>query len=111
MSKHKNYSDFYNKKEPIQEEAPVEEVKIEEPVEVAAEIQVTPTGVIEKTAAIVKGAPKVNMRKAPNKESAVVAVLSENTAVKILDTSNEYWYKIESGDNTGFMMSKFLKRV
>lgn len=122
MSKHKNYSDFYNKKEPIQEEVKVEEAAVEipdvesaleEPVKepLIVETQVTPTKVIEKTAAIVKGAAKVNMRTKPSKEAAVVAVLSENTAVKILDTSNEYWFKIESGDKTGYMMSKFLKRV
>lgn len=116
MSKHKNYSDFYNKKEPIQEEIKVEEAAVEIPEEpvkepLVVETQVTPTEVIEKTAAIVKGAAKVNMRTKPSKEAAVVTVLSENTAVKVLDTSNEYWFKIESGDNTGFMMSKFLKRV
>lgn len=116
MSKHKNYSDFYNKKEPIQEEIKVEEAAVEIPEEpvkepLVVETQVTPTKIIEKTAAIVKGAVKVNMRKAPSKEAAVVAVLPENTLVKILDTSNEYWFKIESGDKTGYMMSKFLKRV
>lgn len=115
MSKNKNYGSYY--KNPLIEQ-PVEEshdvVDAPEPEtkeEAVVETQVTPTEVIQKTAAIVKGAKSVNIRSKASKESSVIVSVPENTAVKILDDSNKYWFKIEFKDKVGYMMSQYLKRV
>lgn len=115
MSKNKNYGNYY--KNPLAEQ-PAEEahdiVDVTEPEimeEAVVETQVTPTEVIQKTAAIVKGAKRVNIRSKASKESSVIVSVPENTAVKILDDSNKYWFKIEFKDKVGYMMSQYLKRV
>lgn len=126
MSKNRNYQSYYNHPEIKQpenavikvttEESPKEEVAAEteetKPTEdVAFETEVTPTEVIQKSAAIVKGAPKVNMRSAPSKDATVITVIPENTSVLIVGDSNEYWYLIEFNGTLGYMMSKYLKRI
>lgn len=118
MSKNKNYGNYYKN---LLVEQPVEEteeahdiVDVTEPEikeETVVETQVTPTEVIQKTAAIVKGAKRVNIRSKASKESSVIVSVPENTTVKILDDSNKYWFKIEFKDKVGYMMSQFLKRV
>lgn len=115
MSKNKNYGSYY--KNPLVEN-PVEDthdiVDVTEPEikeEAVVETQVTPTEVIQKTAAVVKGAKRVNIRSAASKESSVIVSVPENTAVKIIDDSNKCWLKIEFEDKVGYMMSQFLKRV
>lgn len=115
MSKNKNYGSYY--KNPLVEQ-PAEEaddiVDVTEPEikeEAVVETQVTPTEVIQKTLAIVKGAKRVNIRSKASKESSVIVSIPENTAVKVLDDSNKYWFKIEFEDKVGYMMSQFLKRV
>lgn len=118
MSKNKNYGSYY--KNPLVEQ-PAEEteeahdiVDAKEPEikeEVVVETQVKPAEIIQKTAAIVKGAKCVNIRSKASKESSVIVSVPENTAVKILDDSNKYWFKIEFKDKVGYMMSQFLKRV
>ena len=115
MSKNKNYGSYYKNpliEQPTEEnteETPVTEAPIPEPAVV--ETEVTPKEVIQKTAAIVKGAARVNLRSAANKDAKPLAVIPENTTVMILDDSNEYWFRIEANNKIGFMMSKFLKRV
>lgn len=109
MSKHKNYSEFYNKKDEVPAEEPVTEAPVKE--EVVFETEVTPTEIIQKPVAIVKGAKKVNLRQKPNTECEVLKVVTEDTAVKILDTSNYSWWKIEVDDQVGYMMSQYLKRI
>ena len=113
MSKHKNYSEFYNKKDetPVAEEPEIEVPTPEEPPKPVFETEVTPTEIIQKPLAVVKGAAKVNLRSGPSKNHDVITEVPENQAVKILNTSNEYWFQIEVNDKTGYMMSKFLKRV
>lgn len=120
MSKNKNYGNYY--KNPLVEE-PKEEIK-EEPVEVekptpepeqelVVETQVTPKAIIQKTVAVVTGAARVNLRKGPSKDFHAIASIPEKTAVKILDKTNDDWYKIEVNDITGigYMMSKYLKEI
>lgn len=117
-NKNRNYQNYYKQLETeATQEAPIEE-NIEEatitPTEdenLVAETEVTPTKIIQKTAAIVKGSPRVNMRAAANEDAKVLSVISENTAVKIIDDSNEYWFRIEVNGKVGYMMSKFLKRI
>ena len=113
MSKNKNYGSYYKNplvEQPAEEvEEPVTETQASEPTVI--ETEVTPTEVVQKTAAIVKGAARVNMRAQASKDAHVLLVIPENTAVKILDDSNKYWFRIEANGKVGFMMSKFLKRV
>jgi len=112
MSKNRNYQSYYKQPET---EQPIEDAVTEElpepKEEPTFETDVTPTEVIQKATAIVKGAPKVNMRSAPNKDATVIAVLPENTEVLIESDSNEYWYQIEFNGASGYMMSKYLKRI
>lgn len=117
MSKSRNYQSYYKQPEieqPIEDTATKETT--EEPVtpmeDVAFETEVTPTEVVQKSTAIVKGAPKVNMRSAPSKDATVIAALPENTGVLIDEQySNEHWYLIEFNGTLGYMMRKYLKRI
>ena len=124
MSKNKNYGSFYSKKEPEQEtvevsydnkteeittteetvEAPVEEEKKEEP-------KVEDVRRVNELYAIVTGAKKVYMRFKPNKSGQPINVLPENAKVKIVESTNEEWWKVSYKGMTGYMMSKFLKEV
>ena len=123
MSKNKNYGSFYSKKEPEQEtvevsydnkteeittteevvETPVEEEKKEEP-----KVEEAPA---KSGKAIVTGAKKVYMRFKPNKSGQPINVLPENAKVKIVESTNEEWWKVSYKGITGYMMSKFLKEV
>ena len=124
MSKNKNYGAFYkgNRTEDISEEktnvqseeivtteeateAPVEEEKKEEQkVEEPAPRK-------EEIFAVVANASKVNMRYKPNKGSQAINILPEKAKVKVLEETNEEWWKIHYKGYTGYMMSKYLKRV
>lgn len=117
MSRNRNYQNYYRPQSEL--EKPIEDTEAKETIEelpapkeeAAFETQVTPTEVIQKSAAVVKGAPKVNMRSAPSKDATVIAALPENTGVLIASDSNEYWYLIEFNGTLGYMMSKYLKRI
>lgn len=118
MSRNRNYQNYYRPQPEL--EKPIEDIEAKETIEespastedIAFETQVTPTKVIQKSAAIVKGAPKVNMRSAPSKDATVIAALPENTGVLIEEHySNEYWYLIEFNGTLGYMMRKYLKRI
>lgn len=116
MSKNRNYQSYYRQpeSEPPMENHVTKEAIGESPApeeDTAFETQVTPTEVIQKSAAIVKGAPKVNMRSAPSKDATVITVIPENTGVLIAGDSNEYWYLIEFNGTLGYMMRKYLKRI
>lgn len=120
MSKNKNYGNYYKNllKEESKEEIKEETVEVEEPTpepeqEPVVETQVTPKAVIQKTIAVVTGAARVNLRKGPSKDFPVIASIPEKTAVKMLDKTNDDWYKIEVNDITGigYMMSKYLKEI
>ena len=50
---------------------------------------------------------KLNLRQAPNTESAVLTALPNGTEVKVLLRSAE-WTLVESGDHTGYLMNRFL---
>ncbi len=117
MSKNRNYQNYYRPQPEL--EKPIEDAEAKETIEespaseeVVAETEITPTEVIQKSAARVKGAPKVNMRSAPSKDATVIAVIPENTGVLIDEHySNEYWYLIEFNGTLGYMMRKYLKRI
>lgn len=125
MSKNKNYGSYFNKKEPEQEtvevsydnkteevatteetvEAPVEEETKEEPKVEA------PAPKKEEKLAVVVNSPRVNMRYKPNKGSQAINVLPEKAKVKVIEETNEEWWKISYKGMTGYMMSKFLRKV
>ena len=110
-NKNRNYQSYY--KQPIENTA-IKEITEELPEpkeEYVDETEVTPTEVNQKSTAIVKGAPKVNMRSAPSKDATVIEVIPENAGVLIVGELNEYWYLIEFNDTLGYMMSKYLKRI
>lgn len=118
MSRNRNYQNYYRPQSEL--EKPIEDTEAKETIEespastedVAFETVVTPTKVIQKSAAMVKGAPKVNMRSAPSKDATVIATLPENTGVLIDEHySNEYWYLIEFNGTLGYMMRRYLKRI
>lgn len=116
MSKNKSYDNFY--KNPLVVQPAEEKVNnvLENHVEenkdpFVIETEVRPDKIVEYTAAIVKGAAKVNLRSSDSIDASVVAIVPENTAVKILDDASKYWFKVEVKDKVGYMMSRFLKRV
>lgn len=52
----------------------------------------------------------LNMRKAPMMDSEILRILSKGTEVKILDDTDDIWYKVcVGGIGTGFCMREFIK--
>lgn len=116
MSKNKGYNNFYNK--PRKEETVNEEVKEVQTVEETVEVSQEETPAEEKKVetvqesirqfAIVSGAKRVNMRKAPNKDAAILKVLDENTEVELLKVDRT-WAQIGHQGEVGYMMTMYLK--
>ena len=50
----------------------------------------------------------VNVRKKPTTESKVVGKIYNNSGAKILEKTNNGWYKIVSGNCTGYIKSDFF---
>lgn len=50
----------------------------------------------------------VNVRKKPSTESKVVGKIYNNSGAKILEKTNNGWYKIVSGNCTGYIKSEFF---
>lgn len=112
-NKNKNYGSFYrpqqneevsptfsydNKTEEVQstkEEAPIQEAKVEE----------VPT----RKFANVAGADKVNMRKSPDINGAIIKALPKGTEVEVLGNAVPHWTKIAHNGEFGFMMTQYLK--
>lgn len=120
-NKNRNYGDYYKqhgslaedtKEEPIVDVT--EEVAAPEPEEteqMVVETQVTPTKIIEKTAAVIKGAARVNLRASAGADAPIIKAFNENTTVLIVDDSNYEWKKVEVEGQVGYMMARFLKRI
>ena len=54
----------------------------------------------------------LNMRKGPTIDSEILKILSKGTEVKILDDTDDIWYKVcVGGIGTGFCMREFIKLV
>lgn len=134
MSKKANYQNFYKPKNQVvtkEPEAVTEEivesnqddiskdVVIEPQEEESVLTEVSPKGVTEHTIdeyipkkAIVVNAKRVNMRTDISKDAPVRKVLSEGTAVTILEKSSDgVWSKIKHDSAVGFMMSQYLKEI
>ena len=116
MSKNKGYNNFYNK--PRKEETVNEEVKEVQAIKETTEILQEETPAEEKKVeavqksirqfAIVSGAKRVNMRKAPNKDAEILKVLNENTEVELLKVDRT-WAQIGHQGDVGYMMTMYLK--
>ena len=118
MSKNKGYNNFYNK--PRKEETTNEETKevqtTEEAVETVQEETQASEEKVEEVSeepirqfAIVVGAKRVNMRKAPSKDGAILKVLDENTEVELLGIHDRTWTRIGHQGDVGYMMTMYLK--
>lgn len=59
-----------------------------------------------KTMYVTGGA--LNVREKPDKNSKKLGQLSNGTKVSILEKTNSDWYKIKSGNLTGYVMAKYL---
>lgn len=121
-NKNRNYGDYYKQHGSLAEEKkeePVvdvtEEIAAPEPEETeeatAVETQVTPHEIIEKTAAVIKGATRVNLRKSAGADAPIIKAFDENTTVLIVDDSNYEWKKVEVEGQVGYIMARFLKRI
>ena len=117
-NKNRNNYGSYFKANPLAEDANNEMSVAEEIVptpeeteQMVVETQVTPHEIIEKTAAVIKGATRVNLRKSAGTDSPIIKAFNENTAVLIIDDSNYEWKKVEVEGQVGYMMARFLKRV
>ena len=105
----KSYDKMYDEKKEVKEAAPAEEPTIEsaeaepkiETAEVVKEIPAT-----KPFMGMVTGGLNLNVRKTPNGE--IVAVIPEGAQVRVLDDSEDGWYRIESPK--GFVMKKFIKK-
>lgn len=52
----------------------------------------------------------LNMRKEPTIDSEILRILTKGTEVKILDDTDDTWYKVcVGGVGTGFCMREFIK--
>lgn len=114
-NKNRNYGDYYKQHGSLAEdtkEEPIVDVTEEEPAEqTVVETQVTPTKIVEKTAAVIKGAARVNLRASAGADAPIIKAFNENTTVLIIDDSNYEWKKVEVEGQIGYMMARFLKRI
>ena len=51
---------------------------------------------------------RLNVREKPNKNSTKLGQLADGAKVTVLEKTNADWYKIKSGNLTGYVMSKYL---
>lgn len=87
-----SYNKFADKKEPVKE--PVKE-SVKKPV--------------EKYAKVIVG--KLNVRKDPSKTSDVLAVVTKNTTLKVLNRKKPWAKIVTSYGIEGFVMMEFLNFV
>lgn len=50
----------------------------------------------------------VNVRKEPNTESEVLGKLYDDSAAKVLETTEDGWYRIESGSVNGYVKAEYV---
>ena len=54
---------------------------------------------------------RVNVRSGPGTDSRVVGHVDPGASVRVLDMSNEEWYKISAGDTIGYVLASLLETV
>lgn len=94
------------------------EMKTKNTEDVGVQATETPVNTEKKTAGISKGVvvdcEKLNIRKAPKKDSEVpVAIIDKGSKLTIdEDKSTEDWYRVRTEKNVwGFCMKKYVKLV
>ena len=110
----RSYDKMYEEKKEVTEAAPAEEPVVES-AEAEPEVETAKKPKKEKVAedipsikpfmGVVTGGLNLNVRRTPNGE--IVAVIPEGAQVRILDKTEDGWYRIESPK--GFVMSKYIK--
>lgn len=112
----RNYNKMYEEATEVKEAAPAEEPIVEsaeaEPVEEEIVEKPKKTKVADDIPATkpfmgtVTGGLNLNVRRTPGGE--IVAVIPEGAQVRVLDDSDDGWYRIESPK--GFVMKKYIKK-
>lgn len=106
MSKHKNYSNYYNEKK---SEDQVNKVEDEEVVEGEYPIKDREFSIIP-TLGVVVNCNKLNVRKESNAGSEIVDVLDKGTSVEIVGESNGF-RKVKIDDTIGYCMSFYIEET
>ena len=121
---YKNYNNFSSTKpaeevktEPVEvkEETVVEEVKVEEPTPVVEEPKpvVKPEPQPKPVTGTVSGCAKLNVRKAPNKDAEILAVINEGSEVVInrIKSTVDFYAVCTAAGIEGYCMKKFITPV
>lgn len=106
--KHHNYTDYSKPQQQAPVAEPVVEISVvEEPV--VEEVSAAPSEP-EPVYGVVSECAKLNIRKEPNKDAAIVTVLDIATEVLVDESkSTEDFYKIVTGAGVeGYCMKKFI---
>ena len=112
----RSYDKMYDEKNKVTEEAAPAEEPIVESAEAESEVEPAKKPKKEKVAddipatkpfmGVVTGGLNLNVRRTPGGE--IVAVIPEGAQVRVLDDSDDEWYRIESPK--GFVMKKYIKK-
>lgn len=110
----RSYDKMYEEKKEVIEAAPAEEPVVES-AEAEPEVETAKKPKKEKIAddipamkpfmGVVTGGLNLNVRRTPGGE--IIGVIAEGAQVRVLDDSEDGWYRIESPK--GFVMKKFIK--
>ena len=116
---YKNYNSFSSTK-PAEEVVEPVEVKTEEPNPVVEEAKTEPTPVVEQPkpeskqlTGNVAGCAKLNVRKEPNKDAEILAVINEGAEVVInkIKSTMDFYSVCTAAGIDGYCMKKFIKPV
>lgn len=120
---YKNYNSFSSQKpaeevktEPVEVEVN-EEAKTEEPTPVVEEVKPESTPVVKpepkQLTGNVAGCAKLNVRKEPNKDAEILAVINEGAEVVInkIKSTMDFYSVCTAAGIDGYCMKKFIKPV
>lgn len=116
---YKSYNNFSAAK-PAEEVVEAVELKTEEPTPVVEEVKSEPTLVVEQQKTEVKqltgnvaGCAKLNVRKEPNKDAEILAVINEGAEVVInkIKSTMDFYSVCTAAGIEGYCMKKFIKPV
>lgn len=113
---YKNYNSISAAK-PAEEVIEAVEAKTEEPTPVAEEVKPEPTPVVKpepkQLTGNVAGCAKLNVRKEPNKDAEILAVINEGTEVVInkIKSTMDFYSVCTAAGIDGYCMKKFIKPV
>jgi len=98
----------YNK--PVAKEEVPEEIKME--VEAPEEVPAPEEVEVPKLETVIVEMPRVNVRKAPSKNSDVLAIVSKGDELTYKGAANKVWTEISTADiPKGFVMTELLRKV